>query len=215
MQDLADRFRNLWLRCSGADATANAAWQQLEALYTEPHRHYHTLAHIADSLGHLDAVAPQLADDADAVELAIWFHDAVYSVAQFEYPYNEARSAAFFATLARGELADRLVAKVEELILATTHKALHEDRACRYLVDIDLAGIGAPWSEFLANSAAIQREQNSTPEQEVEFLEVLNAREHIYQTSYFSTRLEASARENIGRYREVCAAKAERMRSRT
>lgn len=206
--NLADRFQALWRRCSEQPRREESAWAQLETLYGEPHRHYHTLAHIAVCLSHLDAVAPLLGDDADTVELALWFHDAIYSIAQHEYPYNEARSAAFFATLARGELADPQVAKVEELILATTHKALHEDRSSRYVVDIDLAGIGAPWPEFLENSAAIQREQDSTPEEELAFLEILDARPHIYQTSYFATRLEMSARDNIRRFRQVCAEKA-------
>ena len=40
--------------------------------------------------------------------------------------------------------------------------------------------------------------------------DVLDAREHIYQTRFFFERLETSARENIRRYRDVCAAKAER-----
>src|SRR5689334_15382646 len=65
-----------------------AAWARLQpdqpdlgadllARWREPHRHYHTDEHLAFMLEIIDRHA-DLADDADAVRLAAWFHDAVY-----------------------------------------------------------------------------------------------------------------------------------------
>lgn len=44
---------------------------------SESHRHYHNCLHIAGCPHEFDQVR-KLAADALAVELAIWFHDAVY-----------------------------------------------------------------------------------------------------------------------------------------
>jgi predicted metal-dependent HD superfamily phosphohydrolase len=45
----------------------------------EPQRRYHTLQHLRECLGHLEAVLDQVPDPA-AIELALWFHDAVYEL---------------------------------------------------------------------------------------------------------------------------------------
>ena len=58
--------------------------QSLKARYGEPHRAYHTWAHVEALLGHfgqLDWTSPE------AVEIAIYYHDAVY---QPMSPTNEA-----------------------------------------------------------------------------------------------------------------------------
>jgi len=47
----------------------------LVARYAEPHRRYHTVAHLRAVLGHLFV---DLADDPVGVSLAAWYHDAVY-----------------------------------------------------------------------------------------------------------------------------------------
>ncbi len=51
--------------------------EQLLSAYAEPHRHYHTQHHIAACLEALDAHR-HCAERPEEVELAIWFHDAVY-----------------------------------------------------------------------------------------------------------------------------------------
>ena len=52
-------------------------FDEVVARYCEKHRHYHTLQHLDDCLRHLDEAAP-LAIHAPEIELALWFHDAVY-----------------------------------------------------------------------------------------------------------------------------------------
>ena len=66
----------------GAGATApddaiTAAGADVEARWAEPHRRYHTTAHLHAVLSNVDTLAAQ-ADDPDLVRLAAWFHDAVY-----------------------------------------------------------------------------------------------------------------------------------------
>ena len=68
-------------------------WQQLATHYSEHHRHYHTLDHIAACLGWLDHYR-HLAEDPLCLELALWAHDVIYDPRAAD---NEARSADWFA----------------------------------------------------------------------------------------------------------------------
>jgi predicted metal-dependent HD superfamily phosphohydrolase len=106
---------------TAGDPAATAA--ALAARYEEPHRQYHTLVHIEDCLLKLDAARVLLdANEADAVELALAWHDAVYDPRAGD---NEEKSAALFrAAAAQHRLPPRLIADVERLILQTkTHLA--------------------------------------------------------------------------------------------
>src|SRR5215213_26778 len=88
-----------WVRLMGrygvSPADAYPVFGRLVAAHTEPHRFYHTLEHLNDMF----KVAGKLADaatDPAAVQLAIWFHDAVYDPRATD---NEDQSAALAAEL--------------------------------------------------------------------------------------------------------------------
>jgi predicted metal-dependent HD superfamily phosphohydrolase len=57
--------------------------------YSSPERYYHNLAHIQDSLSVFNQTS-SLAAHSEEVELAIWFHDAVYDPRRSD---SEQRSA--------------------------------------------------------------------------------------------------------------------------
>ena len=63
---------------------------ELSALYRAPDRHYHGLSHIEALLALAQEYRTALSDP-DAVEAAIWFHDAIYDSRRSD---NETRSAA-------------------------------------------------------------------------------------------------------------------------
>ena len=74
-----EQWCGLWRRLNtddGADSTAVV--NDLIARYAEPQRAYHTLEHIMHCLGEFAGVREQ-AGEPEAVEVAIWFHDAVYN----------------------------------------------------------------------------------------------------------------------------------------
>lgn len=75
----------------------NALKRELSVLYEGRDRHYHNLAHIEAMLA-LAGEYRKLLGDPEAVEAAIWFHDAVYDSRAKD---NEAQSAAL-AEKARG-----------------------------------------------------------------------------------------------------------------
>jgi predicted metal-dependent HD superfamily phosphohydrolase len=87
------QFVALWQRNLGdAPGQAEAVYARLVQLYCEPHRHYHTLAHIRHCLREFDQAA-SLMDHPDAVAMALWFHDAIYVPGAMD---NERRSAGLF-----------------------------------------------------------------------------------------------------------------------
>lgn len=59
-------------------------FKELVAAHSESHRHYHAAAHIDDCLAQLDE-AVFMAEAEDEIELALWFHDAIYRPASSEF----------------------------------------------------------------------------------------------------------------------------------
>jgi predicted metal-dependent HD superfamily phosphohydrolase len=193
-------WQRLW-RALGADPVPNGLYNQLVAAYSEPHRHYHTLQHLRACLAHLDAAA-SLAQHPAEVELALWFHDAVYDPRCGD---NEERSAewAWRSILAAGCEED-VAQRVQSLVLATKGHEAGDSPDARLLVDIDLAILGAAPARFDAYEDEIRAEYAHVPEAQfrsgrTQVLNAFLARERIYLTSAFHDALEHRARENIGR----------------
>ena len=175
-------------------------FDELDALYREPHRRYHTPAHIEHCLRLFDLAADRM-DEPDAVETALWFHDAIYDVPTEK---NELRSAELFAARAGGRGSERFRSKVRRLIMATTHREPPATLDESFIVDIDLSSFGLPWKEFLRDSIAVREEFPLAPDAEFyprhrKFVESLVARPVFCFTEFFRDRHEARARENIGR----------------
>lgn len=176
-----------------------AAFAALSAAYRQPHRHYHTQAHIADCLAHFDALRA-FAADPDAIELALWFHDAVYD------PYrsdNEQASADWALRFLRENGAPAsLQDRVQALILATRHDAVATDRDMAILIDIDLSILGSAPDAYDEYRRAVRREYRWVPgilfrRNRRAVLESFLRRERIFLTDRFHASHETRARENI------------------
>ena len=194
-----EAWSGLWERL-GAGADPRPVHRAVLRAYTEPHRHYHTLEHIARVLGLFDAVRERCRQP-DEAELALWVHDLVYDPGAAD---NEERSA----TLARRWLVDGGVAEprtqhVATLILATRHRAPPDDDDARYVVDIDLSILGAPQGEFDRYERQVRQEYAVRSDEEwrerrAALLRVFLERPRIYQTLELAV-LEAPARANLVR----------------
>lgn len=195
----SDRFRILWTAL-GAQGDPAPVAHDLLARWSEPHRNYHTLAHLDACLSGLDAHGG-LATDAVAVEAALWFHDAIYDP---RAPDNEARSAALAVSVLRAtRIANTTLARIERLILATrAHETDADDSDAALLLDLDLAVLGASPAAYRAYAAAIRREYAWVPEPDYRskraaVLARFLHRPRLYLTAPFFARHEAAARANL------------------
>ena len=178
-----------------------STWQQLTTHYSEPHRHYHTLDHIAACLGWLDHYR-HLAADPLCLELALWAHDVIYDPRATD---NEARSADWFAQeFADSDLTDQQRARVQELILATIHPRPSTDPDMALLQDIDLSILGADAELYDRYEGWIRQEYEFVPEAAFRkgrsaVLESFLDQGVIYHTAELREKLELPARENLCR----------------
>ncbi|HZI50534.1 MAG TPA: N-methyl-D-aspartate receptor NMDAR2C subunit [Terriglobia bacterium] len=172
---------------------------RLATLYAESHRHYHTARHIAECLNEFDA-ARQLARQPVALELALWFHDAIYDTHASD---NEEQSAVLSQRCLEEAGAEAgLQTAVRDLVLVT--KA-HQDSPhpdAPLLVDIDLSILGAPTERFFEYEDQIREEYSWVPEdvfrtKRAEILERFLARAVIFRTSWFFDTREKQARANL------------------
>ena len=192
------RWRETW-EPLGKEPPAGL-FDDLLARYGEPGRHYHDLGHVLDCLEKA-AATREIQDDPAAVDLALWFHDAVYDPRRSD---NEERSAVLSEEALAGPLGEERAARVAELVLATRHRAPPPPGDAAVVVDADLSMLGAEPERFEAYQEAIRREYAWVPgflyrRRRAKLLRSFLARERIFSTEPFHERYEARARENLER----------------
>ena len=127
---------------------------ELEARYSERHRHYHTWPHVLACFAARDALA---APSSIAVDLAILFHDAVY--APLAHDNEEASAALLGAHGARLGLEPATIARAEAIILATKHAdATVTDPETALMLDADLSILGSDAETFATYERAVRKE---------------------------------------------------------
>jgi predicted metal-dependent HD superfamily phosphohydrolase len=183
----------------GASGNGDGARDELIARYNEPGRHYHTVRHLADCLAVFEPVY-FLARHPAEVEMALWFHDAIYDVTRND---NEERSAELARlTLLSGGVDAAAANRVADLVRATGHTCTPADNDARLLVDIDLSILGAPRTRFIEYEAQVREEYAFVPEavfwnKRRSILQGFLDRTFIYTTPHFRAIYEQGARSNI------------------
>jgi predicted metal-dependent HD superfamily phosphohydrolase len=167
--------------------------------YAEPHRRYHTLQHLEECL-RLFAEVQHIAAHPAEIEIALWFHDAIYDVRSSR---NEALSAAWARDALRdGGVGPQAAERVHDLVLATRHAAAASTGDEQVLVDIDLAILGASPERFAEYEQQIRAEYSHVPDvlfrhKRREILQSFLGRERIYGTEFVRERYEQQARLNL------------------
>lgn len=189
----------------------DAQGQLIIRSWTEPHRVYHSLRHVAEMLAALKRLAkndPGLHPQARAIaHLATWYHDVAYDP-RATPGSNEQRSA----TVARDHL-HRLgvqvanIDAVERLILMTTdhsegpHGALQAPLLDAFH-DADLWILSAPTHRYGEYARQVREEYAHVPQDlfaagRSHILHGFTDRPQIYRTSYARRAWEDSARANV------------------
>lgn len=191
-------LKALWVSsCTRLSADAASEWAHIEAAYSAPSRHYHTLQHLSDVYADLHEYYAGKVPAATV--FALFFHDIIYSALRGD---NEKRSAEHTRDmLCKWQADEALINSVAEMIEAT---ATHEsgDKETRFFLDADMAILGAESIQYAAYIAAVRREYSVFPDLiynsgRRKFVEAMLRRDRIFLTDYFYSRYEAQARVNL------------------
>jgi predicted metal-dependent HD superfamily phosphohydrolase len=173
-----------WAELAGDSPTSRTEWAAVVDAWSQPHRRYHDLAHLAAVLGLVGELAGAAADP-DAVRLAAWYHDVVYDP---EGTDNEQVSAERARAGLRGLVTDERLAEVARLVRLTAgHDPAPDDANGAVLCDADLAVLAAPPEAYAAYASAIRLEYGHLSDEEftagrIAVLEHLLALPTLYRT---------------------------------
>ncbi len=177
----------------------------LRARYAEPHRAYHTQAHIDAMLAGLRALGSAVGQP-DMVELAIWYHDAVYDPAAGD---NERRSADLLRAELAGLADPAMLAQAEALVCWTADHGIpaglpadrHRDAAL--FLHLDMAVLGADRATFDAYERGIAAEfvpvygDGRFRVGRAQFLQATLERPRLFHSAHFDRLYDAAARDFV------------------
>ncbi|WP_299824712.1 hypothetical protein [uncultured Pontibacter sp.] len=200
ISDLQLQWEKLCAEYTTDTALVAQLWNELAQAHTSETRHYHTLDHLAYMLELADKYRqPDISYE--ALQFAIYYHDIIYNPTT---PDNEEKSAALAEIRLKAlGLPEQEIAFVKELILATkTHHSGSDDATTNFMLDLDLAILGAGWQKYNVYRQAVRKEysmysdadfQSGRSNMLVQFISQPN----IFKTPFFQERLELQARENL------------------
>ena len=195
-----EQWLELWEGLGATAADANL-FSQLIAQYSGRTRHYHTIQHLDECLAWLPNTC-SLAQNPYEVELALWFHDAIYDTKRQD---NELKSAEWAkASALTSGLPLPVAERIYDLVMATRHTAQPESTDAKVLVDIDLSILGAPEERFDEYERQVREEYAWVPallfrRKRRQILEEFVARPRLFNTAFFLESHEAQARLNLKR----------------
>lgn len=199
---LRKEFRGIFEGLAINTGAVDALFKKVTDAYRAEERVYHTLDHIEHLLSFLKSQQSEI-KDRRAVQLAAWFHDAIYDTKAND---NEEQSA----QLARSELkqlglSEEIISHVERLVRATAkHRVIESDDDSAVFLDGDLSILGADDKEYDEYAAKIRQEYSWVPDEQYRegrkrILENFVARPRIYYTGSAHANLGARARNNLQR----------------
>lgn len=195
-----DRWHSAWQE-AGASHPDDITFHRILTCYSEPHRKYHTVQHLRECFAHLEQLR-SIADRPVEVELALWFHDAIYNTSRKD---NEIRSARWARdTALSSDLPMETAERIYDLVLVTKHNESPVGGDAEVLVDVDLGILGSEPNRFDEYEDQIREEYSWVPRplyriERRKILQGFGNRQFIYYTTRFRELYEAQARDNIAR----------------
>lgn len=185
------------------------ALEELKGLYSGEDRQYHGLGHISALLALLQQHKALFADP-DAVEAAIWFHDAIYDSKASDNEVKSAELASARLADSTPRLAEDRIRRIAVMIEATAaHKVPHFDQPAfvsdaEMFLDMDLSILGAEEDAFEQYEAAVRQEYGWVSDEgwrtgRLAVLKSFADRPAIFYSQVFRDLYEQRARRNIAR----------------
>ena len=201
-KDIEFLKQGFWQLCGHSNSDlSNQFWMEIHSGYSEEGRHYHDLHHLHYLLKLWDELKEKF-DDAEAVAIAIYYHDLIYDARRKD---NEERSAeiAVERLQALGWKRER-IERVEAHILATSSHESSEDSDRDLLLDLDLGILSEAWEVYSRYAAKIRKEYAVYPDRlyvpgRIQVLQHFLGMERIYKSPEFQSEREAKARENLSK----------------
>jgi len=178
-------------------------WRLLAQSYAAPGRFYHTISHVVDCIGKLDALDDMGIIDRHVATVALIWHDAVYVPGSNE---NEMLSARMLDALSVCFEDRNLGTHAHAAILATEHREGYAgafgNRTVDAVVDIDLSILGEDRGTYERYVADVRREYAHVSDEawrvgRAGFLRGMIDREVIYSLKQMRERYDGLARDNM------------------
>lgn len=185
---------------TGVEPDLEVAGADLLRRWSQPHRRYHDLRHLADVLHRVDQLG-DVARDVTAVRLAAWFHDAVYDCRPGDD--EEASAALAERTLRALGVAEPRAVEVGRLVRSTAgHEPAEGDVDAQVLCDADLAILAAEPHRYAGYVADVRAEYAAVPDElfrtgRAALLRALTEAPTVFRTALGRERWEGAARANI------------------
>ena len=176
-------------------------FQKLKVAYSGKHRAYHTIQHVSECLEKLDwARSKGYSENLPQIEMALWYHDAVYNPRSKNNECDSADLCRKF--LNQAGVNTRQLEAIYKIIMVTQHTSIPGTPSEQLVVDIDLAILGADEKRFAEYEAQIRQEYNWVPwflykKKRREVLQSFLQRQRIFSTNIFYEAYEEQARSNI------------------
>jgi predicted metal-dependent HD superfamily phosphohydrolase len=169
--------------------------------WSQEHRYYHDRVHLLAVLEALDSLCGTQISGQDRLilELAAWFHDAVYE----GQSTDEQDSAQLAGQCLQGLLPEHTVASIQRLIMLTsTHQPQAEDRLGALLCDADLEVLARPAPAYQRYTQAVRAEYAQVPLTDFargrsKILRDLLDKDQLFGTAQARQRWESAARSNL------------------
>jgi len=197
-EDLLNRWENLIYRFTNAEDALKYGQIVIDR-YNEPHRFYHNIKHLIHVLEQFDFAVEHIGvsqNTAAIIEMAIWYHDAVYNPDKND---NEFQSAELFAEHAQAmDINVNIINDVKRIILVTENHHLASSLDEEIMSDCDLSPLGFTKEGFDKSDKDIRKEYPNTPAIErKKALEKFLKHNGIFKTTIFKKAYESQALENI------------------
>jgi predicted metal-dependent HD superfamily phosphohydrolase len=196
--NLENRWEKVWQQFH-AGTVPQDVFEELIRAYSSADRFYHNLTHIEDCLSIFDQTQ-FLAVHPEEIELAIWFHDAVYDTSRND---NEQKSAEWAkSVIIQSGLDNSIAERVVRSIIATRHNTQISNKDAQLMVDVDLSILGREPDVFWRYEENIRKEYAWVPEnvfrqKRIEILRGFLDRQYIYYHENYRELFEEKARANL------------------